>query len=68
MPGYKYGGKPLVYFACAKKHIGFYPTPTPIKHFSPQLKDYKTSKGAIQFPHTKKLPWELMKKLIQFRL
>ena len=28
MPAYKMNGKPLVYFAGFKKHIGFYATPT----------------------------------------
>ena len=27
MPAYKTNGKPLVYFAAFKKHIGFYATP-----------------------------------------
>jgi len=33
MSGYKYLGKPLVYFMCAKKHIGFYPTPSGVEEF-----------------------------------
>lgn len=44
MPGFKYLGKPLAYFMCAKKHIGFYPTPGPITHFQKELGEYATSK------------------------
>ncbi len=44
MPGFKYCGKPLVYFAYTKKHIGFYPTPGPIVHFQKELTSYSTSK------------------------
>src|SRR6187402_1680178 len=42
--------KVLVYYAASKEHIGFYPTPNPILVFKNELKDFKTSKGAIQFP------------------
>ncbi len=68
MPGYKYLWKPLVYFMCAKKHIGFYPTPSGVEQFWEELKNYQTSKGAIQFPHSEELPLELIKKIVEFRM
>lgn len=68
MPGYKYLGRPLVYFMCAKKHIGFYPTPSGVEEFREELKVYQTSKGAIQFPHSQELPLELIKKIVEFRV
>lgn len=68
MPWYKYCGKPFVYFACAKKHIGFYPTPSGVEKFKKELEKYPTSKGAIQFPHHEELPLQLIKKIIQFRM
>lgn len=58
----------IVYFAGYKNHIGFYPTPAPIVHFADQLKDYKTSKGAIQFPHNQPLPLKLMEEIVKWRL
>jgi len=61
MPAYKQN-KRLVYFAGYKKHIGFYPHSSPIIHFQEELKNYKTSKGAIQFPKDKPLPKELIEK------
>ncbi|APX71573.1 DUF1801 domain-containing protein [Companilactobacillus allii] len=57
----------IVHFAGMKNHLGFYPTPGPIAEFSIQLKDYKTSKGAIQFPYDQKLPEDLIKSIITFR-
>jgi len=57
----------LVHFANAKNHIGFYPTPSAITAFQEKLKDYKTSKGAVQFPVTE-LPWSLIKKMVEFRV
>lgn len=49
MPGYKYKGKVLVYFAGYKKHIGFYATPSGHTEFKKELSEYKQGKrlGAI---------------------
>ncbi len=50
MPSFRYRGKILVYFAAQKKHLGFYATPSANIAFSKELKGYKSSKGAVQFP------------------
>src|SRR5438552_12445135 len=49
MPAFKFHGV-LVYYATYREHIGFYPTASPMRAFKNELGDYKTSKGAIQFP------------------
>jgi uncharacterized protein YdhG (YjbR/CyaY superfamily) len=67
MPAFKYHGM-LVYFAGFKNHIGFYPTSSPIKVFKDRLTDYKTSKGAIQFPLDKAIPLTLVKDIVKFRI
>lgn len=67
MPAYKVHTV-LVYFAANKNHIGFYPTATPIEVFEKELKLYKTSKGAIQFPLNKEIPIKLVEKIVQFRI
>lgn len=66
MPAFKQN-KVLVYFAGAKNHIGFYPTPSPIEAFAQELAPYKTSKGAIQFPLNAPLPEALIKKIVLYR-
>ncbi len=67
MPYYGYKGR-LAYFAFAKKHIGLYiPTPT-IEEHKNLLKDYSTNKATIRFPLNKKLPLNLIKKLIKSRV
>ncbi|RBQ23005.1 hypothetical protein ALNOE001_12810 [Candidatus Methanobinarius endosymbioticus] len=58
----------LVHFAANKKHIRFYPSPSGVENFKKELADYKTSKGAIQFPYTKTIPYDLIKKITQFRV
>ena len=67
MPAFRQN-KVLVYYAAAKEHIGFYPTPNPIKIFSNELSRYQTSKGAIQFPLGKNIPAALVKKIVKFRV
>ena len=67
MPCIKLNGI-LVYYACHKKHIGFYPTANVIKVLSKKLEGYVTSKGAIQFPLGKVVPEELIAEIVQFRV
>ncbi|MDR7129096.1 uncharacterized protein YdhG (YjbR/CyaY superfamily) [Algoriphagus sp. 4150] len=66
MPAYK-TTEVLVYFAAAKKHIGFYPTNSGVSEFKKELKNYATSTGAIQFPLDKPLPLDLITAISQFR-
>ena len=67
MPYYHYKGR-LAYFALFKNHIGLYiPTPVIEEHRS-ELKQYKTAKATVQFPHGKKLPAALVGKLIRARM
>jgi len=67
MPAYKYFGV-LVYFAGYAKHIGFYPTGSGIENFQKELAAYKTSKGTVQFPLSKKLPVGLISQIVKFRV
>jgi uncharacterized protein YdhG (YjbR/CyaY superfamily) len=68
MPAYKLNGKPLVYFAAFKNHIGFYATPTGHTVFKKELSKYKQGKGSVQFPVDKPLPIDLIKKIVIFRV
>lgn len=67
MPTFYLNGN-LVHFAAYKNHIGFYPAPSGIGAFEAELSEYKTSKGAIQFPIDKPLPLALVKKIVAFRV
>jgi len=68
MPAYKINGKPLVYFAGYKNHIGFYATPTGHAEFSKELSKYKRGKGSVQFPLDKPIPFDLIGRIIEFRV
>lgn len=58
----------LVHFAAHKKHIGFYPGASGIEEFKLKLSEYKGSKGAVQFPIDKPLPYELIREIVKFRV
>jgi uncharacterized protein YdhG (YjbR/CyaY superfamily) len=58
----------LVHFAAFKHHIGFYPTPTGTEKFHKELAAYKSSKGAVQFPLDKPIPYGLIGKIVKFRV
>ncbi|MBZ9571128.1 DUF1801 domain-containing protein [Methanobrevibacter sp. TMH8] len=58
----------LVHFAAYEKHIGFYPAPSGIENFKDELSEYKTSKGTIQFPLDKEIPYDLIKEIVKFRV
>lgn len=67
MPTFYFEGN-LVHFALAKKHYGFYPAASGIAAFEPELTAYKHSKGAVQFPIDKPVPYDLITKMVVFRL
>jgi len=56
----------IIHFAGYKNHIGLYPGPEAIAHFSDRLKDFKTSKGAVQFPYHHPLPLDLIGDIAQW--
>jgi uncharacterized protein YdhG (YjbR/CyaY superfamily) len=68
MPAYKLFGRPLVYFAAFKNHIGFYATPTGHSEFAEELLKYKQGKGSVQFPLDKPMPLNLITKIVKFRV
>ncbi|MDH5827487.1 iron chaperone [Sphingobacterium sp. SG20118] len=68
MPAYKLKGKPLVYFGGFQKHIGFYATPTGHSKFEAELASYKQGKGSVQFPLKQPIPYELIGRIVDFRV
>jgi uncharacterized protein YdhG (YjbR/CyaY superfamily) len=67
MPTFTLNGN-LVHFAAFKNHIGFYPVPTGIEKFKKELSGYKGGKGSVQFPLDKPIPYELISKIVKFRV
>ena len=69
MAGFKQNGKYLVYFAYWKAHIALYGTSSRfIDAHAAELKPYAQSKGTIQFPAEKPLPYGLVTKMVKDRI
>ncbi len=58
----------LVHFFAHKHHIGFYPGAEGVEHFLPKLSAYHTSKGGIQLPLDKPIPYELVREITEYRV
>jgi uncharacterized protein YdhG (YjbR/CyaY superfamily) len=67
MPTFTLKGN-LVHFAAFKKHIGFYPTPSGIEKFKKELSAYEGAKGSVQFPLDRPIPYDLISKIVKFRV
>jgi uncharacterized protein YdhG (YjbR/CyaY superfamily) len=67
MPAFKLNGN-VIYFAGFKSHIGLYPAPSAVVSFRKELAPYQTSTGTIKFPLDKLIPYELIKKIVKFRM
>ncbi len=67
MPAFKQNGI-LIWFAAFKNHIGFFPKVSAIEAFKDELSGYELSKGTIRFPLNKQIPFDLVKRIVKFRV
>jgi len=67
IPTFKLNGN-LVHFAAFKDHIGFFPTSSGVDAFQKELSGYETSKGTIRFLLDKPIPFDLIRKIVKFRV
>lgn len=68
IPTFKLHGKNLVHFGAWKKHIGLYATPSGHEQFKKELSKYQGAKGSVKFPLTEPIPYDLITKMVQFRV
>lgn len=68
MPTFNYKGHYLVYFAAFKNHIGFYPAPTGNADFKDELELYAAGKGTLKFPLNKPIPFDVIRKVTEYRM
>ena len=67
MPTFALEGN-LVHFAAFKNHFGFYPTSSGTAEFRKELCVYAGSKGSVQFPKDKPVPFALIGRIVKFRV
>lgn len=67
MPTFVQNGN-LVHFAAYKSHIGFYPAPRAIEQFKKELSRYEGAKGTVRFSLDEPIPFELIDRIVKFRV
>lgn len=66
---FKLDGRPLIYFAAYKSHIGLYPMTAGIKtKFKKELSSYEGGKGTLKFPLDEPIPFALIGRLVKFKV
>jgi uncharacterized protein YdhG (YjbR/CyaY superfamily) len=69
MPGYKYRGRPLIYFSSFKNHMSIFAMGYEgINRHRAELADYEIRAGTIHFQAGKPLPDKLVKMMIEERM
>ncbi len=68
MPAYKMNGRPLVYFAGFKSHIGLYALPSGHAAFAHELSAYRQGRGSVQFPLNRPIPYDLIRQIVAYRV
>lgn len=58
----------LVHFGAFQKHIGFYATPTGHTEFAREFAAYESGKGSVQFPLAQPIPYDLIARIVAFRV
>jgi uncharacterized protein YdhG (YjbR/CyaY superfamily) len=58
----------LVHFAVNKGYIGLYPGESGVSVFKDELTEYTTTKGSIHLPLNKSMPYDLIRKIVEYRV
>ena len=66
IPTFKLNGN-LVHFAAFKNHVSFFPTARGVEAFKKELSRFKGSRGTVQFPLGRPVPYDLVRKITVFR-
>jgi uncharacterized protein YdhG (YjbR/CyaY superfamily) len=67
MPAYFLNGR-LIYFSVYKRHIGIYPLTAGMEASIEGLSAYKGAKSSIHFRLDRPVPYELLSKIVKYRL
>jgi uncharacterized protein YdhG (YjbR/CyaY superfamily) len=67
LPAFDLNGN-LVWFGAFEHHIGFYPKGSAVEAFKEELSAYKREKATVQFPLDQPIPYQLIRKIVKFRV
>ena len=68
MPVFKVNGKYILGIAAFKDHMSLFPGSEPVEGLKEKLKEFKTSKGTIQFTADKPIPETIVKEIVDLCL
>lgn len=69
IPTFKTNGHFLIYYAAFKNHVSVYPITTGMKReLKEEIEPFVKGKGTLQFPLSKPIPYDLIKKIVLIRL
>jgi uncharacterized protein YdhG (YjbR/CyaY superfamily) len=69
IPGFRFEGRPLVWYAGWTRHVSIYPITAAVRRaLGAALDGYQMSKGTIRFPLAAPVPVGLVKRLVKARL
>jgi uncharacterized protein YdhG (YjbR/CyaY superfamily) len=68
VPTFKLQGKYVAYFAGFNNHLSIYPVFSSMEEALPEIVQYRTGKGTLQFSHKKPLPLPLIRKIVRLLL
>ena len=67
MPAFKLHGV-LIFFAGYANHISLYPAPRGAAEFKKELASYRGGQGTVQFPLDEPIPYDLITRIVKFRV
>lgn len=68
IPTFALDGHPVVYFAGFKKHVSVYPAPVGSAEFAEEMATYGSGRGTAKFPLDRPIPFDLIRRIVDFRL
>jgi uncharacterized protein YdhG (YjbR/CyaY superfamily) len=68
MPAFIYGGRPLLGFRAAKKHLSIFPfSPAAIEAVQERLDGFDLSKGTVRFTPDRPVPEDVLADMVRAR-
>lgn len=74
MEAVKYGvptfvlNKNVIHFGGFKRHVGVYPAPREAPEFKQELQAFEGGKGTVQFPLDQPIPYDLITRIVKYRV